>query len=310
MKHRFVVAAGVACIACASFAEAGFALHGSGVTSDEQGLMGARTHASPQGFGAFRQSPADMSARQRRLADAELLVDLAYMPVTQRGSGTPSVVEGFADEVPFPTGMSMIVPHGWQIYRDPDLKSNKIPDDISYLGGEAWPDVLAQLGDRYALQFHIDWYDRVVMMKPGRAGLLAQVERVRIIEEPKPAVVEKPQVEETNSELAADKTEKLEEGVKVIAQPEIPAAEPIKVVPVHTMLVLKGTLFENVVRLSELNGWNAPKWDIEGDYRIQADYTIKAETFQEAMAKLLLLHPIEADVNLSQRKIYVLKEIR
>lgn len=358
MMRKLSFAAGLACMALANVSHAGFVIHGSAVTSSERGLMGARTHETPEAQGAFRVSDAALTARQRRLEGAELLVDLAYQPVTQRGSGPADAVHGFADDVPFATGMAMILPQGWQVYRDSELRSGQVPRTISFLGGAAWPEVLAQLGDRYALQFHIDWYDRVVMMKPGRDGLLAQVDRVRIIAEPAPkqaavvtgiATTDQDRAGEPNEVIVAGAGEDQPlvstavnsapgqiaglpvatgPGLKVTVTPSgvgtgsggvdsgvaQSVAEAVPVLPpapvTHTMLVLKGTLYENVVRLSELNGWNSPDWRIDGDYRIQADYTINADTFQEAMAKLLLLHPVEADVNLSQRKIYVLKELR
>ena len=302
-----------------AFAQAGFAIHGSAVSSTEVGLMGDRSHENEQGRGAFRVSPADLHARQQRLEGADLLVDLAYRSVTQRGTGEAAVVEGFAEDVPFATGISMILPDSWQLYKAPNLEKSKVPQLITFAGGETWPDVLAQLGDRYALQFHIDWYDRVVMMKPGKPGVLAAVQRVRIIEEPvpEPVVEETPAADEAVASAAADDGKVLSgdvagaasAGEGVQAASTAVAAQDIEVAPSHNMLVLKGTLFENVKRLSELNGWNPPQWSIDGDYRINADYTITAETFAEAMAKLLYLHPIDAEVNLSQRKVYVIKEI-
>lgn len=303
MRASLAVLATALLVMVPALAQAGFAIHGGVVTSTEQGIMGERSPESIQGGGAFRTSPADLHARQKRLEGADLLVDLAYRSVTQRGSGEPATVEGFAEDVPFATGVSMIMPDGWQLYKAPELDKGKVPRALTFAGGVTWPEVLAQLGDRYALQFHIDWYDRVVMMKPGKPGMLAAVHRVRIIEEPVPeeAVVEAPAKVDEDDSTAAES-----QAVAVAAEEVVPV---IEAKPVHNMLVLRGTLFENVKRLSELNGWNPPQWNIEGDYRINTDYTITAETFAEAMAKLLYLHPIDAEVNLSQRKVYVVKEI-
>lgn len=319
MKGKAILAVAVS-LCAVSAANAAFSLHGVGpsVVSAEGGLM-SHTPVNHEGHGAFKQSPADLIERQRRLEGAELLVDLAYEPVVVRGSGKAHVVEGFADDVPFPTAMSMILPTGWQVYRDPSLNGRNIPDRVTFLGDTEWPDVLRQLGDRYAVQFHVDWYDRVVVLKPGRLGLIGNAERIRIVPEP---VIEKPvepiEVASVDSvdEGATDKSEEGAttevfdaDGNPVSAEAADLVPEPVEA-SMHTMLVLKGTLLDNVKRLSELNGWNPPSWAIDADYRIQTDYTIQAETFAEAMAKLLLLHPIEADVNLGQRKIYVLKEVR
>ena len=306
MKVSLAVAIGFAGCLLASFAQAGFAIHGNALTSTENGIMGDRAPETVQGTGAFKASTADLFARQRRLEGAELMVDLAYRSVTQRGSGEASVVEGFADDVPFTSAFSMILPDGWQLYKAENLESRKVPDNITFAGGVTWPEVLGQLGDRYALQFNIDWYDRVVLMKPGKPGILAAVDRIRVIEEPalpiEPAAVD----EQQNDSAEGD-----ESGEPDVAE-AIPQPDPepiIEELPTHNMLVLKGTLYQNVQRLSELNGWNPPQWSIEADYRINADYTIKADTFPEAMAKLLMLHPVEADVNVSERKVYVIKEI-
>jgi hypothetical protein len=323
MKGNAILAVVVSLCAMGEAAHAAFSLHGvgAGVVSTEGGAL-SHTPVQHEGHGAFRRSPADLIERQRRLEGAELLVDLAYESVVVRGSGKAHVVEGFADDVPFPTAMSMILPKGWQVYRDPSLNSRSIPDRVTFLGDVEWPEVLRQLGDRYAVQFHVDWYDRVVVMKPGRLGLIGNAERIRII--PEPVIPEPPApladsattdeaVEVANAdslESDSDATAVFDaDGNPVSAEAVDVAPEPAEP-PMHTMLVLKGTLLDNVKRLSELNGWNPPTWDIDADFRIQTDYTIQAPTFPEAMAKLLLLHPIEADVNVGQRKIYVLKEVR
>lgn len=303
MKASWSFAMGFAGCLLASFAQAGFAIHGNALTSTENGIMGDRAPETVQGTGAFRKSSADLFARQRRLEGAELMVDLAYRAVTQRGSGDAAIVDGFADDVPFASAFSMILPDGWQLYKAENLESRKVPDNITFAGGVTWPEVLGQLGDRYALQFNIDWYDRVVMMKPGKPGMLAAVDRIKVIEEPAPEPTPAPaeEIKPDNEAIAAT------DNAEVTPLPE--PAPVVEVKPNHTMLVLKGTLYQNVQRLSELNGWSPPQWSIEADYRINADYTINAETFPEAMAKLLMLHPVEADVNVSQRKVYVIKEI-
>lgn len=101
---------------------------------------------------------------------------------------------------------------------------------------------------------------------------------------------------------------KVSDTAKVDAKPVAPAAarKPVE----FTMYVLPGTLNENVIRLSKENGWNPPKWDIDGDYKIASGFTLTASAFPQAMAKLLMLHPIEADVNIAQHKVIVLKEIK
>jgi len=317
-------------------AQAGFSLHGGAVVQ-ESGVMGDRTHAERRAEGRFQHSSASLEPRQKRFDDAELMIDLAYRAMTQRGTGNAHSVDGFADNVPFAMGMQMLLPDGWQLYREKGLVPRKVPETISFLGGKPWPHVLEQIGDRYALQFHVDWYDRVVMMREGRPGALAKLDRIKIIEEPapsEPVALAQSALQDadeaapavvtalgddapikSSASLAAGDSASTQMPVADAAPVEAvsavePIAPPAPVVTEHAMLVLKGTLFENVQRLSELNGWNPPQWDIQADFRVHADYTITAKSFEEAMAKLLLLHPLQADVNVNQRKIYVLSEVK
>lgn len=98
--------------------------------------------------------------------------------------------------------------------------------------------------------------------------------------------------------------------VKVISTGKAPAkAEPAKPVG-FSLFVREGFLQENIMRLSKENGWNAPEWKIGSDFKIASSFSVSGKSFPEAVAKLLMIHPIEADVNTNQRKIYVTKEVR
>lgn len=142
-----------------------------------------------EGHASFRHSDASNAPRQARYEDAELVLDLAYSPVSTRGSGVAQHTDGFADSVPFASGMSMIIPRGWHLYRDKDLNHREVPQRISFDGGREWPDVLRDLGQRYTLHFHIDWYDNTVMMSKGRPMPDAP-KRLRVIPEPAPVSIE------------------------------------------------------------------------------------------------------------------------
>jgi hypothetical protein len=344
----------IGCIALAvtATASAGFSIEGAPAVSSERGPMGNFQPYQQEARAAFRGSDADLKPRQAKYQEAELVVDLAYKPVTQKGSGHADQVDGFADDVPFPTAMKMILPTGWQLYKDKGLDQDDVPGQISYLGGRTWPEVLGQIGDRYALQFHVDWYDRTVVMAKGRQSATQQASRIRVIAEPAPSkpagtAAAKASVPPSGSAqtFAAKPTPALQgasvassssaAGASGLPRPVLKAgagqsstalknsvaSTPAKASPVtkpveppkpvgFSMHVRAGTLHDNVVRLSREQGWNAPSWTIDGDYRIPADYSIHATGFPEAMVKLLMLHPIEADVNTAQRKIFVIKEVR
>lgn len=90
--------------------------------------------------------------------------------------------------------------------------------------------------------------------------------------------------------------------VKAIA---LPPAPPPKVI----IQILPGTLRDNLFRLSKKQGWEEPDWRIDSDFRVTSSYQIEGTTFAEAVAKLLLLHPIEADISVGQKKVFVLREI-
>lgn len=341
---RYVV--GGFAFAIAGYAMAGFSIEGAPSVSSERGPMGQYQPYEQEARASFRGSDADLKPRQARYQDAELLVDLAYKPVTQKGSGHADRVEGFADDVPFATAMSMILPSGWQLYKGKSLAQRDVPEMVSYLGGRTWPEVLGRLGERYALQFHVDWYDRTVVMAKGRPSPVQQAARIRVIAEPAPKQpATKPLAQASSSasgaaafaakpapgiQTSADKaksTSALPRPVLKGTQPASlastttvgagkvapnPVAKPIEVAKpaLFSMQVRSGTLYENVIRLSKEQGWEAPAWSINGDYSIPANYSIQAANFAEAMVKLLMLHPIEADVNTAQRKIFVLKEVR
>ncbi|MDU4254444.1 hypothetical protein [Pseudomonas sp.] len=365
-----VVVAGLGMALCVP-AVAGFSIEGSPSVSSERGQMGRFKPYEQEANASFRGSDADMKPRQARYQDAELLVDLAYKPVTQKGTGFADRVDGFADDVPFETAMSMILPTGWQLYKGKSLASRDVPELVGYIGGRTWPEVLGQIGERYALQFHVDWFDRTVVMEKGRQSAVQKAARIRVIAEPSPVArpVAAPATASASSagaqafaakpaqalQVSAGSTQPaaaaqvttgksalprpvLKDGAKqaitaaATTSPATPtpaatsaapsvAAAPAKPAPIakpmeppkpviFSMQVRSGTLYDNVIRLSREQGWNPPSWTINGDYRITADYTIQASAFPEAMVKLLMLHPIEADVNTAQRKIYVIKEVR
>ena len=96
---------------------------------------------------------------------------------------------------------------------------------------------------------------------------------------------------------------------KPAAKSQPQKAEPVKA-PACSFFVREGLLHENIVRLSKENGWNAPEWTIPSDFKVSSSFSVSAKSFPEAMAKLLMLHPIEADINTDQRKVYVTKEVQ
>lgn len=184
MKLR-MLAASIVMLAASSKAQADFAVDGISMQSSERGPMGGYVPYEPRGMASFTRSDGEMAPRQARYKDAELLVDLAYSSLTERGNGTTAaMVEGFADDVPFASAMSMIAPSGWHIYKDNDLDKKLIPERISFIGGKPWPDVLKDIGERSALQFHLDWYDRTVMIKKGRPAPAMDAAKIAVIAEP------------------------------------------------------------------------------------------------------------------------------
>ncbi|CAM5404477.1 hypothetical protein SSTU70S_02824 [Stutzerimonas stutzeri] len=182
---------------------AGFSVEGLPAVASERGAMADRDIYTRPARATFKSPTGDLKPRQARYKDAVLLVDLAYTPLTQRGDGTAERVEGFGDDLPFTSGMSMIVPRGWHIYRADHLDKKAIPERISYVGGKAWPEVLRDLGERYALHFHLDWYDQTVMIDKGR--VMNSAASMTVIPEPvvAPKVVSKPIADKTVSAATA-----------------------------------------------------------------------------------------------------------
>lgn len=328
--RNWVLVAGLV-VPCVSWG--GFSIEGSPTLSTQTGDMGARTHYEREAKAAFRAPDADLAPKQNKYADADLVVDLAYKSVSQKGTGQASVVDGFAEGVPFAEAMRLVLPDGWQLYKSKQLERKAVPELVSFAGGKAWPDVLMQMGDRYALHFHLDWYDRTVMMSPGRESAAYLADRIKVIAEPvkpkpvaaKPAGKAEPvSVASSTLSLAGGQAKSVaapadkaltHNGKPVVAAPSAQAAVVNKpVAPPKPLMqsyrVQQGTLYENVIRLSKEAAWEPPSWGIDADYKIPASYTISANNFAEAMVKLLMIHPVQADVNTIQRKVYVLKEMR
>lgn len=184
MKRSHIAIALMAAAAFSSTASGAFFIEESGIIGTERGQMGKFQPYDAQGKATFAAPSAGMEPKQARYKDAELLVDLAYTPVTQHGSGEPGIVPGFGDEIPFDSAMSMILPTGWQVYKAKDFDKKGLPLAISFSGGRTWPDVLKQVGDRYELHFHIDWYDHTIMLSKGRKSMSMKASQMAVIPEP------------------------------------------------------------------------------------------------------------------------------
>lgn len=331
-------------------AHAGFSLEGSPMVSSERTPSAQFQPYEQKGNASFRQPTAGYEAKQARYQDAELMVDLAYRPVTQTGSGPADVVPGFADDVPFNAAISMILPDGWQLYRGKSLSKSEVPETVSYRGGVRWPEILNQLGERYALAFHIDWNQRTVMLNKGRESAVSAAARIKIIPEPArpverppvarslpnaapplapaaavatPAPATKPILSTaqprgtaatsgvTPTPVSAAPTASIKPAaatprpLKAVTNP-VPAPAPTP--QLVTLQVRKGSLQDNVRRLSAEHGWEPPAWNISADYMLGSNFTLTGKTFEEAISKLLIIHPIEANVNVGEHKIYILKE--
>lgn len=357
---RIVLAIAIAPLACSALA--GFEIEGTPTVSTEAGLMSNRTHYEQDARANFRMPDAKMVPAQKKYADAKakMVVDKAYRVVTHKGTGKPIKADGYADSIPLDSALAMVIPNGWQVYQDADLKDEAIPLAVSYEGGKDWPDVLEALGEYNALRFHINWYDKVVVMGQGRPVYTSKLSRIRIIDEPtngvrnrflgRQAVAGAPAAvpnsfEPTSAVATAVKPDKpirtsdaiapASKGRRVVSPTTAPAvkadpvkdkpavasaaqpaakAQPQKAEPVKalacSLFVREGLLHENIVRLSKENGWNAPEWTIPSDFKVVSSFSVSAKSFPEAMAKLLMIHPIEADINTNQRKVYVIKEIQ
>lgn len=184
MKRSIIATALIAAAVASSTAYGAFILDEGNVLSTEKGQMGKFQPYDAEGRATFETPNGSMAPKQAKYKDAALMVDLAYSPVSQRGSGEPGMVPGFGDSIPFVNAMTMILPSGWQQYRDKSMSEKDVPLTISFSGGRTWPEVLKQIGDRYALHFHIDWYDKTIMLSKGRISMASQASQLRVLPEP------------------------------------------------------------------------------------------------------------------------------
>ena len=163
---------------------ASFTLNGAPAVSAERGIMGQYTPHQEPGEAVFHGAPSENKRHQERYKNAELLFDLSYSPLTERGSGTADVIDGFGHEMPLELAMNMLIPKGWHVYKDEELSRRDIPQRVSFEGNRSWPDVLRSLGERHALLFHIDWFDRTVMLSKGKPGLSMMAAEIKVVPEP------------------------------------------------------------------------------------------------------------------------------
>lgn len=319
--HGLIVAASF--IALPGLALAGFEIEGTTPYGNENTAMGQFQPYEKKGAATFKNPEPGLVPQQRRYENAELVVDLAYQSVTQTGPSKTAPVEGFADDVPFAEAMMMVLPSGWQLYKDKGLEKSDIPVTISFSGNKSMPEVLRQIGDRNALKFHIDWYQNTVMLSKGR-NTFAASKAIKVIPEPVKVQVPTLQVaKKVNSAVApaSMQTSKsdLAATVSVPTQSKVftPQSQPKSVVvpslvsqppSLISLNVQSGSLRANIERLSKENGWHESSWKDEYDYMLKSSYTVTGKTFAEAVTKLLLYNPtVVADVNTAERKIYVLE---
>jgi len=200
VRRTILASAVIAAAVMSSTASGAFFLDEGRILSTEKGEMGKFQPYNPQGRATFETPSGNMASKQARYKDAELMVDLAYTPVSQRGSGEPGIVPGFGEALPFTDAMTMILPSGWQFFRDKTIELKAVPANISFSGGKSWPEVLRQVGDRYALHFHIDWFDKTIMMGKGRPSMASHASQIAVIPEPgRSAAVSKPAIAATSS---------------------------------------------------------------------------------------------------------------
>lgn len=279
------------------------------VTTSERDLMTNRTHYEQRGEANFRMNDAHGKPAQARYeaAGAKMVVDLGYRVVTHQGTpNNEQRVIGFAENVPFVNAMALVMPKGWQLYQDKGLADERMREPVSFEGNIKWTDALYGVGDSYGYQFEVNWYDRVVKVAQGQP--VGAAGAIRIIKEPEP---EPPKTREKDKKLLAGADSKDAKAGQGDASAKGDAGkEQSKVIePGFFLQVKRGTLFENVERLSKENGWKTPKWKIDNDFNVPTDYTVVAKNFEEAMFKLLLIHPIEAEINRIQKIIYVHREL-
>lgn len=315
MSRQMLILA-LAMLPCSALA--GFSIEGSPTVSTEHGEMGRHAPHTDRGRAAFRPQEARPVASPARYSNAELLVDLAYTPVTETGSGASEVVEGFGDDIPFADCMALILPAGWQLYRNKELAQSDVPQSLSFTGGKPWPQVLKQVAERNGLHFHIDWYQRTIEMSKGRDTHASR--RIKVIPEPAPAPARPPQpvVAARSNAASASAPASAVASAAPVAAPLAAPKEPIKAAPATPapprevrLVIRQGYLSDNLIRLSKDHGWETPEWRIENaDFSIRSGYTIAGKDFAEAISKLLMLHPVEAEVNTSTRKVTVIKEAR
>lgn len=180
MKHIRIATAASLMVLLPTQVFADFLVDGVSATSTEKGLMGYRSHYEQEGKAGFRKPNGDMKSQQKKYQKQKLYVDNAYRSVTHVGTGHAVVRNVHINNVQFDTALGILLPSGWQLYRDPALTNDALPEHINLSGGTPWVDQLKTIGDYHSLKFNVDWYDQVVVMSKGRdvAGYTSDKYRV------------------------------------------------------------------------------------------------------------------------------------
>lgn len=157
------------------------------VSSTERGLMGNRTHYEQKGEANFRMTDAERKPEQSKYTEAghRMVVDLGYRVVTHHGSANNEYrVRTFANDVPLLNALGLVVPKGWQAYQHSELDPKRLQELVSFEGNLLWTDALVSIGDRYGYQFHVDWYERTVLVSQGRVTTEMEAANRKVIHEP------------------------------------------------------------------------------------------------------------------------------
>lgn len=93
------------------------------------------------------------------------LIDVSPAPA----GVSPSVLEGFGENVPLTIGVAMVIPEGWTSQIHPRIAEDQT---VSWKGGQGWPAVMQGIAESVQGVAFVDWSRRRVTLDPKPDGVL------------------------------------------------------------------------------------------------------------------------------------------
>lgn len=152
-------------------------------------MVGALLAGAPATYAAFeiRKSEAlvasDVNKTVFDVSEYSVWVDNTYESVVTYGKRPQMTASPtYGDKMPLSDALKILAPHKWKVMRAKDLEyEGKLVVSWDLQSG-TWLDVLRNLGERHAMQFHVDFNRKELFAKNGRRMIFDRPEKIGLEE--------------------------------------------------------------------------------------------------------------------------------